>query len=118
MRTSAKAAAHPVGLIVLIGLTWAFFQHLLSGVRHLVMDSGAGFELDTNKRFAVLTLAGSLFLTLLVWIPNLGSNPMSLGESATPLGKVDGLGSAHRWRRALADRTGHRARRCCCSARG
>jgi succinate dehydrogenase / fumarate reductase cytochrome b subunit len=68
----SQAAAHPLGLIVLIGLTWAFFQHLLSGVRHLVMDSGAGFELDTNKRFAVLTLAGSLFLTLLVWIPNLG----------------------------------------------
>jgi succinate dehydrogenase / fumarate reductase cytochrome b subunit len=68
----SKAAQHPIGLVVLIGLTWAFFQHLLSGVRHLVMDSGAGFELDTNKRFAVLTLAGSLFLTLLVWIPNLG----------------------------------------------
>jgi succinate dehydrogenase cytochrome b subunit len=70
--TFAKAAAHPVGLIVLIGLTWAFFQHLLSGVRHLVMDTGAGFELDTNKRFAMLTLVGSLILTLLVWIPNLG----------------------------------------------
>ena len=68
----SRAAAHPVGLIVLVGLTWAFFQHLLSGIRHLVMDSGAGFELDTNKRFAVLTLAGSLILTLLVWIPNLG----------------------------------------------
>lgn len=68
----AKAAAHPVGLIVLIGLTWAFFLHLLSGIRHLVMDSGAGFELETNKRFAMLTLAGSLVLTLLVWIPNLG----------------------------------------------
>ena len=68
----AKAAKHPLGLVVLIGLTWAFFQHLLSGIRHLVMDSGAGFELETNKRFAVLTLAGSLILTLLVWVPNLG----------------------------------------------
>ena len=70
--TFAKAAAHPVGLIVLIGLSWAFFQHLLSGVRHLVMDTGAGFELETNKRFAMLTLVGSMVLTLLVWIPNLG----------------------------------------------
>ena len=68
----SKAAAHPIGLIVLIGLTWAFFQHLLSGIRHLVMDSGSGFALETNKRFAMLTLAGSLFLTLFVWIPNLG----------------------------------------------
>lgn len=70
--TFSMAAKHPLGLVVLIGLTWAFFQHLMSGIRHLVMDSGAAFELETNKRFAILTLAGSLILTLLVWIPNLG----------------------------------------------
>lgn len=67
-----SAARHPLGLIVLVGLTWAFFQHLLSGVRHLAMDSGAAFELPTNKRFAILTLVGSLILTLLVWLPALG----------------------------------------------
>lgn len=64
----AKAAAHPVGIIVLVGLTWAFFQHLFSGIRHLVMDSGAGFELDTNKRFAILTLVGSILLTAAIWV--------------------------------------------------
>ena len=46
------------GLVVLVGLTWAFWQHLLSGIRHLVMDIGAGFELRINKLFAVLTIAG------------------------------------------------------------
>ncbi len=66
------AAKHPLGLVVLVGLTWAFFQHLLSGIRHLVMDTGAGFELETNKRFAILTLVGSLVLTLAVWVPALG----------------------------------------------
>ena len=68
----AKLAMHPAGLVVLVGLTWAFFQHLLSGVRHLVMDSGSGFELDTNKRFAILTIVGSLILTVLVWLFFLG----------------------------------------------
>jgi succinate dehydrogenase / fumarate reductase cytochrome b subunit len=62
-----KAATHPLGIVVLVGLTWSFFQHLLSGIRHLVMDSGAGFELATNKRFAVLTLVGSVILTALFW---------------------------------------------------
>ena len=70
--TFAKAATHPVGLIVLVGLTWAFFQHMLSGIRHLVMDSGAAFELDTNKRFAILTIVGSLLLTAAVWAYFLG----------------------------------------------
>lgn len=65
--TFTKAAGHPVGLFVLIGLTWAFFQHLLSGIRHLTMDSGAAFELDDNKRFAVLTIIGGVVLTALLW---------------------------------------------------
>ena len=62
------------GLVVLVGLTWAFWQHLLSGIRHLVMDSGAGFELRINKLFAVLTMAGALFLTALTWFFVMGVN--------------------------------------------
>ena len=66
------AAAHPLGLVVLIGLTWAFFQHLFSGIRHLAMDSGAAFELDTNKRFAVLTILASVLVTAVLWAYLLG----------------------------------------------
>ena len=68
----SAAVSHPLGLVVLIGLTWSFFQHLLSGIRHLVMDSGAAFELDTNKRFAVLTIVGSVLLTAALWFYLLG----------------------------------------------
>jgi succinate dehydrogenase / fumarate reductase, cytochrome b subunit len=68
----AEVATSPFGLFVLIGLTWAFFQHLLSGIRHLVMDTGAAFELNTNKRFAILTIIGSLVLTAALWAYALG----------------------------------------------
>jgi len=61
-----------LGLVVLIGLTWAFFQHLLSGIRHLSTDTGAAFELGTNKRFAVLTIVGSIALTVALWAYMLG----------------------------------------------
>lgn len=70
-----KAAGHPLGLVVLVGLSWAFFQHLLAGVRHLTMDSGAAFELGTNKRFAILTILGSVLLTVLLWAYILGVRP-------------------------------------------
>ena len=70
--TFTKAATNPIGLIVLIGLTWSFFQHLLSGIRHLVMDTGAAFELGLNRIFAILTIVGSLLLTFLVWFYLLG----------------------------------------------
>jgi succinate dehydrogenase / fumarate reductase, cytochrome b subunit len=63
-----RIAMHPVGLAVLIGLTWAFFQHLLSGIRHLVMDTGAAFELGINKTFAILTIVGSIALTAALWV--------------------------------------------------
>ena len=66
------AATHPIGLVVLIGVTWSFFQHLLSGIRHLVMDTGAAFELRTNKTFAILTIIGSALLTAAVWVYFLG----------------------------------------------
>jgi succinate dehydrogenase / fumarate reductase, cytochrome b subunit len=67
-----RAAHSPAGLIVLIGLTWSFFQHLLSGVRHLTMDTGAGYELGVNKTFAVLTIVGSVLLTIALWAWLLG----------------------------------------------
>lgn len=63
----AKVAGHPAGLVVLAGLTWAFWQHLFSGLRHLVLDTGAGYELRTNRFWAVMTLAGSLLATAITW---------------------------------------------------
>jgi succinate dehydrogenase / fumarate reductase, cytochrome b subunit len=67
-----KVVSSPIGLIILVGLTWSFFQHLLSGIRHLVMDTGAAFELGINKTFAIMTIVGSLLLTALVWFYFLG----------------------------------------------
>ena len=67
-------ASHPLGLFVLVGLTWAFWQHFFSGLRHLVMDTGSGYELKTNKFFAVMTIVGSVFATALTWFIFMGVN--------------------------------------------
>jgi succinate dehydrogenase / fumarate reductase cytochrome b subunit len=53
--------------LILVGLSWAFFQHMASGIRHLVLDTGAGYELQTNKKWALATMAGSAAATLLMW---------------------------------------------------
>lgn len=68
----AGAASHWAGLFVLVGLSWAFFQHAFSGIRHLLMDLGMGFELRSNKRWAVLTIVGSIAATALLWAYVLG----------------------------------------------
>jgi len=55
------------GYVVAIGFTWTFFQHMFSGIRHLVLDTGAGYELRVNKMGAVATMTGSITMTALVW---------------------------------------------------
>ncbi len=57
-----------VGWIVGVGLSWAFFQHMASGVRHLFLDQGANFELKGNKRTAVTTFLVSVLATVAFWV--------------------------------------------------
>jgi len=60
-------ARGPLGLIVGVGFTWTVFQHMASGLRHLVMDTGANFEIHRNQRTATATFVFSLAMTALVW---------------------------------------------------
>lgn len=56
------------GYVVMIGLTWAFFQHLFSGLRHFVLDTGAGYELKTNKTWALVIPFAAVIVTASVWL--------------------------------------------------
>lgn len=56
------------GYVVLIGLSWFLFQHLLSGLRHFVLDTGAGYELKTNKNWSIAILVASVTLTAALWL--------------------------------------------------
>jgi len=55
------------GMAVLIGLTWAFFTHMASGLRHFVLDIGAGYELNTNRTFSVISMVAGIVLTVAFW---------------------------------------------------
>jgi succinate dehydrogenase / fumarate reductase cytochrome b subunit len=66
--TFVKCATSPIGYLVMIGLSWFFFQHLVSGLRHFVLDMGAGYELRTNKTWALATFIISALLTILFWL--------------------------------------------------
>jgi succinate dehydrogenase / fumarate reductase, cytochrome b subunit len=49
-----------------LAVVWSFFQHMFSGIRHLVLDIGAGYELKTNKTWASVAFIAALFATALV----------------------------------------------------
>ncbi len=53
--------------LVLIGISWAFFNHMASGLRHFVLDVGGGFELGRNAIWSVLTFAAGILLTAAFW---------------------------------------------------
>lgn len=65
--TFAEHAMSWYGIIVLVGISWAFFNHMTSGLRHFVLDIGAGYELDTNRAFSVATPFIGVVLTLAFW---------------------------------------------------
>ncbi len=56
------------GQVILIGLSWSFFQHMLSGLRHFVMDVGAGYEVDGNNRWSLFLPLLALMITGLFWM--------------------------------------------------
>ena len=60
-------AVSPFGYVFWVGLTASFFQHLASGFRHLVMDTGVGYDLVTARRSAIATFLFSVVMTALVW---------------------------------------------------
>ena len=65
--TVESGAPNAIGYILGIGLTLSFFQHMMTGIRHFVMDAGAAFELKANKSFAILTMVVSVVLTAALW---------------------------------------------------
>ncbi|MGE0179778.1 MAG: succinate dehydrogenase, cytochrome b556 subunit [Sphingomonas sp.] len=65
--TFAGWATWQWSLILWVPLSWAFWQHTLSGLRHFVMDIGAGYELRTNKTWAVLIMFAAILLTAATW---------------------------------------------------
>ena len=64
---AAKVFAGPLGIVALVGWTFAFMYHLLNGVRHLLWDVGYGFERLPRNLSGWFAVFGSIAVTLCVW---------------------------------------------------
>jgi succinate dehydrogenase / fumarate reductase cytochrome b subunit len=56
------------GKFIAIGLAWSFSFQILSEVRHLLMDMGYGFELQTTRITGLGVIFGSILLTILIYL--------------------------------------------------
>ncbi len=59
---------HPVGLIILLGLSFSFFYHLCNGMRHLLWDAGMGYEMAEVRKTGWTVVVFSFVLTGFSWI--------------------------------------------------
>lgn len=65
---AARVFASPVGVLALVGWTFAFLYHLLNGVRHLFWDVGFGFERTQRHASGWFAVLGAIGLTVCVWV--------------------------------------------------
>ena len=56
------------GKFIAVGLIWSFSFQMLSEVRHLIMDMGYGYELQTTRITGVAVIVGSFLLTILIYL--------------------------------------------------
>ena len=66
--TTDAGGLNILGYIIGVGLTWSLFQHMMTGIRHFVLDTGAGYELKRNRMGARATVVASIVLTVAFWL--------------------------------------------------
>lgn len=66
--TALQVYSHPLGLLILFKILWAFLYHLLNGIRHLAWDGGYGFSLKSTYASGWLVVILSFVLTGLIWM--------------------------------------------------
>lgn len=57
----------PLGMLCLVGWSFAFFYHVSNGIRHLVWDTGRGFEKHQANASAWLVIVLAFVLTAAFW---------------------------------------------------
>lgn len=64
--TGTQVAINWFFRLLALGITYSFFQHMFSGIRHLLMDLGAGYELKTVRTWSIAVYIAALTATALV----------------------------------------------------
>lgn len=57
-----------IGGLVLLGLLASLWYHFFNGIRHLVWDTGAGYDLGVVDRSGWAILGATAVMTLVTWI--------------------------------------------------
>lgn len=65
--TFVACASSWFGIVVLVGVSWSVIAHAVTGIRHFVLDIGAGYELTRNNAWATVCTILGFVLTAVFW---------------------------------------------------
>jgi succinate dehydrogenase / fumarate reductase cytochrome b subunit len=57
-----------IGKFIVLGVIWSFSFQVLSEIRHLIMDLGYGFEINTTKITGLIVIFGSIVFTIVLFL--------------------------------------------------
>lgn len=60
--------ASPLGILLLMGWSWALMYHLCTGVRHLLWDMGKALSLPAVYATGYAAIGVSSILTVAIWV--------------------------------------------------
>lgn len=64
----SKVMGSPLGVVALVGWSFALFYHLCAGVRHLLMDAGFFFTIPEIYKSGYAMLVAAVVLTAAFWL--------------------------------------------------
>jgi len=74
--TFVAAASSAMGRFILFGFTVSLCFHFLNGIRHIVWDTGHGFDVSKSAAWSWFNFVGAIVLALIIWVlgyANLGA---------------------------------------------
>ena len=57
-----------IGKFIILGFIWSFSFQVLSEIRHLIMDLGYGFQINTTKISGLIVIFGSIIFTIVIFL--------------------------------------------------
>lgn len=67
-KVAQEVLSSPFGRLILFGFTVSLVYHLANGIRHLMWDTGRGYELGTARASGIFVFVFTALATIAIWV--------------------------------------------------
>ena len=70
--TAMRCAGSPLGMLLIAGFSLSLMYHLLNGIRHLLWDTGRGYDIPSVYKTGWTVFVLTFVLTAAIWFLAMG----------------------------------------------